>query len=311
MLRTKTYKVEATTVAGEDGAFAFTDVPAGAFVLAAKHPGYIGSRYDAHGGYSTAIITGAGVDTESLVLKLTPEAGISGRVTDEAGDPVRRASMALYRQSNDTGSPHITRVGGANTDTTGTYDIARLAPGKYFLSATATPWYAVHPQPEGQGRPGIAFQYLMPAVQSPVGVVDSVDPSLDVAYPMTFYADATDSSAATPIILKGGDQMELSLRLTPQTALTINIPNRKPRIADDKGNNFPQLQLQRQVFDSLEPVNTEMRGTSAAYTYIVGVPPGQYVVRQVDPQNDRPSKSSNIALTERTTQIRSNPRRRA
>jgi Carboxypeptidase regulatory-like domain len=288
MLRTKTYRVEASTVAGEDGSFAFTNVPAGAFVLAAKHPGYIASRYDAHDGYSTAIVTGAGVDTESLVFKLAPEASISGRITDESGDPVRHANIALYRENLNTGSPHITRVGGANTDTTGTYDIAHLAPGKYFLSATATPWYAVHPQPERQGRQGIV----------PIAVVESYDPNLDVAYPITFYPEATDSTGAAPITLKGGDQMELSLRLTPQTALTINIQHSP----DDKSNNFPQLQLQRQVFDNLEYVNTEMRGSSSG-TSIVGIPPGQYVVRQIDPQNGRPTRATSIDLTEHTTQF--------
>ena len=288
MLRTKTYKLEASTVAGDDGSFAFTNVPAGAFVLAGKQPGYIASRYDAHDGYSTAIITGAGVDTESLVFKLAPEASISGRITDEVGDPVRHANIALYRESLNTGSPHVTRVGGANTDTTGAYDLPHLAPGKYFLSATATPWYAVHPQQERQVRPGVV----------PISVVDSYDPNLDLAYPITFYPEATDSSGAAPIILKAGDQMELSLRLTPQAALSFNIQ----RAPDDKGNNTPQLQLQRQVFDNLEYVNTEMRGSPAG-TSIVGIPPGQYIVNQLDPKNGRPGKSTSIALSERITQF--------
>jgi hypothetical protein len=319
ILHSKTYKSEASTVSGEDGSFAFANLKPGAYVLEGQASGYITSRYDAHGGYSTAIITGAGVDTELLVLKLTPDASISGRLTDEAGDPVRHAMMTLYRESYDTGKTRTTRVGSAQTDATGAYDIAHLAPGKYFLSATATPWYAVHPQPAMQaGIPRNTpanFQYLMPGIQSAVGVVDAVDPSLDVAYPMTFYADATDSSAATPIILKGGDQPELDLRLTPQTAVTITIPFAQEEDTLDPGRtpesqaayrraiaNRPQFQLQRQVFDSLEPVNTEMRGTSTEYTYI-GIPPGQYVLRQMNSQNGAGLKSTTINLTDRSTQI--------
>jgi len=281
ILRTKTYKLEASTIAGEDGSFAFTNLKPGGYVLEGSLTGYITSRYDAHGGYSTAIITAAGVDTESLVLKLTPDADLSGRITDEAGDPVRRATIALYRESSETGAVRITRSRNAQTDDTGAYDLAHLAPGRYFLSATATPWYAIHPQ-------------LTPQA-SQIGIVDALDPSLDMAYPLTFYPDAMDSSAASPIPLKGGDQLELDMRLTPQPAVTITVP----RTPEQRDNN---LQFQRKVFDDLEQVNVEMRG-SATVSSFVGLPPGQYVMKQMHPQSGVATGSTTINLTERGTQI--------
>ena len=312
LLDPKDSKSIASTIAGQDGEFAFANLKSGVYyALEGSASGYIASRYDAHGRYSTAIINGDGIDTESLVLKLTPEAVLYGRVTDEAGDAVRRASMALYRESSETGITRTTRAGSALTDDTGAYEIAHLPPGKYFLSATATPWYAVHPQATPQ--PGRAT------------IVDSVDPSLDVAYPVTFYPYATDSSGASPIPLKAGDQREIDIRLAPLPAMTITIPHalgndlppppsgdRAAQMAYARAMQPPQIQLQRKVFDTLEPVPTETRFSSTAMS-IIGVPPGQYVVQEqavllanipADPEAPaRFAKSATVDLTSRNAEI--------
>src|ERR1700761_4165627 len=82
----------------EYGHFEFTGVAAGSFVLQGRAPGYLATNYDEHEGFSTAIVTGAGVDTESLTLRLRPAAELSGTILDESSDPVSRASVHLFRQ---------------------------------------------------------------------------------------------------------------------------------------------------------------------------------------------------------------------
>jgi hypothetical protein len=57
------------------------------------------------------------------------------------------------------------------------FEFPRLAPGTYLLAVPATPWYAVHPMPAQQRKQ---------QGRSPFGVEDSVDPSLDVDYPVTY-----------------------------------------------------------------------------------------------------------------------------
>ena len=236
--------------------------------------------------------------------------------------------MALYRESSDTGITRTTRAGSAQTDDTGAYEIAHLAPGKYFLSAAATPWYAVHPQATlSGGQQGAGqFVYLMPGIQSgQPTIVDSADPSLDVAYPTTFYPYATDSSGASPIPLKAGDQREIDICLTPQTAMTITIPralrndlpppppeDRAAQQAYARAIQPPQVQLQRKVFDTLEPVNTETRFSSTEMS-IVGVPPGQYVLQEqaflmanTPDDLEAPTKfarSTTVDLTSRSAQV--------
>jgi len=76
-------------VTADDGKFAFNALPAGKYSLAGTKRGFITAAYDQHDQFSTAIVTGAGLDTETLVLRLSPTAVITGKVLDESGDPVK------------------------------------------------------------------------------------------------------------------------------------------------------------------------------------------------------------------------------
>ena len=80
--------------------------------------GFISAGYDQHDQYSSAIVTGAAIDTENLVLQLAPRAAISGRVLDESGEPIRhaRASASILRQSPGRGEPHRPSHSGQTDD---------------------------------------------------------------------------------------------------------------------------------------------------------------------------------------------------
>jgi Carboxypeptidase regulatory-like domain len=87
-------------------------------------------------------VTGAGFNTESLVLRLTPLALLNGRVIDESGDPVRNAQVGLYVESHGGGFNRIVRAGFGVTDDQGSYEFASLEPRNYYVSVAAKPWYA-------------------------------------------------------------------------------------------------------------------------------------------------------------------------
>ena len=106
------------------------------------------ATYDQHEQFSTAIVTGAGLETEALVLRLAPAAIISGKILDEAGEPVRHATVTLYYDDHSNGVDQIRQASGTQTNRQGAYEIPRLMPGTYFLSASAKPWYALHPNSE-------------------------------------------------------------------------------------------------------------------------------------------------------------------
>src|SRR5215475_10850237 len=166
-------------ITSEDGHFEFLQLKAGKFSLQGAKRGFISAAFDQHEQYSTAIVTGAGVDTESLVLRLTPLALLGGKIFDESGDPVRHARVTLYRENHAGGMNRIVPAGGAMTDDQGSYEFPSLAPGNYFVAVAAKPWYAVHPVVSSADGAGNAMS--------------SVAPSLDVAYPTTYYNGATDA----------------------------------------------------------------------------------------------------------------------
>jgi Carboxypeptidase regulatory-like domain len=244
-------------VTGDDGHFAFQDLSAGKYSLQGARRGFIATTYDQHGQFSTAIVTGAGVDTENLVLRLVPTAKLTGKVLDESGEPVRNASVRLFRENHAMGFSQISPFGWANTDDQGTYEFSPVIPGNYFLSASARPWYAIHPALSTTNAQG-AY----------------VDPALDVSYPQTYYSGTTESDSATLIPIKGGDQLQFDLHLEPVPSLHLffHVP--------ENGQGFQWPNLQRRVFDTLEDSGAEAGGQQepGGRFEMTGVAPGKYTV---------------------------------
>src|ERR1700733_10475024 len=101
-------------VTSEDGRFDFK-VGAGKYALQGTKRGFIAAAYEQHEQFSTAIVTGVGLDTEHLVFRLAPSAVLSGKILDEFGDPVRHATVSLYREDRRTGVGRILKTSGAIT----------------------------------------------------------------------------------------------------------------------------------------------------------------------------------------------------
>jgi Carboxypeptidase regulatory-like domain len=260
----------------EEGRFEFDRVTAGKFALEGAKRGFIRAAYDQHDQFSTAIVTGAGLDTENLVLRLDPVAVVTGKVLDESGDPVRNAVVTLYREDHFSGASQIRRFRAAQTDDLGSYEISAIESGTYFVAARAKPWYEVHPrkaQPPG-------------AENLPV----QVDSSLDVAYPTTYYADTTQSDEATPIPIRGGDHLEVDIHLNPVPALHLLM-----QVSNDRGG-FNMPILHESTFDTSEQVATAgMQGISQGLYEITGIPAGRYTARF--PSNGQVGPPTPVELT--------------
>jgi len=98
-------------ITAENGHFEFNSVPAGKFALEGAKRGFLTAGYQQHEQFSTAIVTGAGFNTENLILRLMPLGLLAGRVIDEAGDAVRNAQVRLYVESHRSGFNRIVRAG--------------------------------------------------------------------------------------------------------------------------------------------------------------------------------------------------------
>jgi hypothetical protein len=256
----KNVKDVQSVLTGDDGRFEFR-VKGGKYSLQGAKRGFITADYDQHEQFSSAIVTGAGLDTESIVLKLAPSAVLSGRILDESGDPVRRANVALWREDHSTGVSRIVRFRNDIADDQGAYEFTPLDGGTYFLSVSAAPWYAVHPvstAPEGEAP--------MPTM---------VDRGLDVVYPTTYYAGATESEDATPIPIRGGDRLELDLHLVPVQALHVVF--RGPQNGE---NMYSMPLLQKRVFDGMDrQIRQENIHLTSPGVFEIVTAPGKYAVR--------------------------------
>jgi hypothetical protein len=254
--RARMQRIEMET--SEDGHFEFAHLLAGKYSLQGSRQGYITSFFEQHEQYSTAIVTGTEFATDKLVLRLTPMATISGHVLDEFGEPVRSAHVQLFVEDHSGGMSRVNNAGGASSDDRGYFDIGGLQPGTYFVSASAKPWYAVHPASGGAS-----------------GDAQKVSAGLDVAYPTTYYGGATESDGAAAIELQGGEKREIDVRMSPVAALHLLFHVSLEE--DGRGMQIPVLQ--RHVFDMTEgaPVG-ELRPVAPGVMEMAGVPAGRYDV---------------------------------
>ena len=251
-----------SVITSNDGRFEFR-VPAGKYSLDGAKRGFITASYNQHDQFSTAIVTGADLDTENVTLRLAPNAVLAGKVLDEFQDPVRRAQITVYRENHFQGVSRIFTFRSAMTDDQGRYEVTPLNEGTYFVSAKASPWYAVHPTSTGAGATNPPSQ---------------VDASLDVAYPITYYGDATEAEDAAPIPVRGGDRLEADIHLNPVPSLhlIVHIPENGPQ-----GMAVPVLQ--KPSFDGMEQVeNTNIQNVAPGVVELTGVAAGRYTVRMRD-----------------------------
>jgi hypothetical protein len=257
--RVPTRKLEVTT--GEGGEFAFTNLPAGKFVLQGVRAGYEPTAYEQHEEFSTAIVTGPGMETGDLLLRLMPLSMIAGYLLDENGEGVRFASVALYKEERSGGITEVSMIQSERSDDRGYFEFNLLKSGKYFLSVNARPWYAVHPS------------LLTPGKRQEAPTVPA---SLDVVYPLTFYGGETDEDSAEAIYLRAGDRQEVSIRLTPVPSLHLLIPTTNAR---GPNADAPQMPLvQRRVFGTMMLSDVELHTSERGTQEVTGLAAGRYDV---------------------------------
>ena len=103
-----------TLITGADGRFEFRNVPAGKYSLEGARRNFLLTTYQWHEGFSTAIVTGAGLGTEKLELRMIPFGSIAGKIIDEAGEPVRHAAVKLYMRNRQFGRDRVVKIGRAS-----------------------------------------------------------------------------------------------------------------------------------------------------------------------------------------------------
>jgi hypothetical protein len=256
----------AQTVTGETGAFRFDGITAGKYALQASRRGYLPSGYQEHEGYFTAIVVGPNLSTRDLRMELTPYGSISGTISDDGGSAVADAQVTLFRQTDSSGEAEVLETDQETTDDAGEYEFTRLRPGTYYLDVNAQPWFAFR----SNAQTNLSTGQQDDEVQSP----------LDVAYPLTFYPNAPDSSSASPIQMNAGDRVQANIALHAVPAIHIEV-----RAALNEGRRgISTPMLAQQVFGTDQyagmPIpRFDRNGNVMTFDY-GALAPGHYTVEQ-------------------------------
>jgi hypothetical protein len=187
---------------------------------------------------------------------------VSGRITDDVGDPMVRVYVQLLARVVNAGHTQFTPGPAAVTNDLGVYRIALVAPGTYIVAVAAA----------------------------------RQDRSSDAAgYPTMFHPDVVSPGAATVLTLGlGDDRSNVNLRFTPLSSLHISgkvtgLDRRRPQGAGANGG--PPVELRLLAADAPNtPAGFEVADTWTAggqFTF-AGIPPGRYVIRLVDFPAGRP-----------------------
>jgi hypothetical protein len=257
---------ELKAIGGEDGRFRFAGLAAGKYLLSAQARGYLGEAFDQHGAYSTAIAVGPGLDSEHLLFRLHPQAVIHGRVTDERGDPVRRAVVQLFANSNAQGTRANFVQTQTQTDDLGEYRCARLPAGKYYVVVQAQPWYA---------RIGLAKRRAPePSASTFFRKIElDLNPLLDVVYPVTFYPGVPNDRSASELNVTAGGEEEANIQLQPVPSVHVILTNVP---VDPNDANDPGVSASRKIFGSFAVGFPMVSGqVSPGEFEVAGLAPGE------------------------------------
>src|SRR6516162_3530867 len=137
---------------GADGKFEFQGVPPGAITIGLQKPGYFPEQAILARRGQPAFIT-VGPDQPPAVLKLIPEAVISGHVLGDGGEPVEGLPLQLIGAQVQNGRKTWNVISSTQTDDQGEFRCADLQPGRYYVFAGPSSWPASFtPRPRVQAR---------------------------------------------------------------------------------------------------------------------------------------------------------------
>src|ERR1035441_2047982 len=182
-----------TVFSDGDGRFQFDGILAGQVSLSVQKPGYFGEQEIRKQGQFQVEV---GPKSDSIVLKLTPESVIAGKVTTATGTPLEHVPLSLTYLNVREGRRHWDSRGIATTAEDGRYRFANLLPGTYYLASTP----------------------FAPASET----LFDYQPEHKTGYPGVYYPGVPDLASSSPISLNAGQQAEANFSLNEVPAYNIS-----------------------------------------------------------------------------------------
>jgi hypothetical protein len=249
------YGAKAAMLTDAEGHFTFEKMPRGSFLVSVRKPGFNAPGATEYNPSLSSVTLGP--NANKLELRLVPEAGFVGEVTDSDGEPMEGSSVQVSVVKFLEGRRQMMPVGrGARTDEDGSFHMAGLTAGRYYLSV----------------RPGAGPRRLL-GTQSQESTT-----SLPA---ILYFPAAPDLAAATPIDLAPGQREHVTFTLKRGPAFKLagvitGVAAYKqagpPMIVDDFG---------QQLFSA-------QRWDNQAGTFeFPPIPPGKYNLQMYAVNEDR------------------------
>lgn len=121
-----------------DGRFELRDLPAGRWTISATKGGFVTQQFgQRHPFESVEPVDLADGQRFTANFTLSRGSAITGRVSDEFGDPITGARVQVLRSQAQQGRRRLVpTANGAQTDDTGAFRVFGLAPGEYYVAAS-------------------------------------------------------------------------------------------------------------------------------------------------------------------------------
>src|ERR1700674_5189070 len=175
-----------------DGHFHIENVVPGRYRIFIERTGFVGVNEHGLKSEVNVFTVQAGQAVEDLLFRMLPTAVISGRITDEDGDPM--SGVRVVGQKKKPGKSTRESVGTEATNDLGEYRLAGLFPGQYWIVAMPPPDFRDYEKQEkwsaGEAQP-------------------------DTRYVNTYYPGTYDAMLASAVTLKAGDEMPVNFTLVP------------------------------------------------------------------------------------------------
>ena len=194
----------------------------------------------------------AGQALQGLLFRMLPTAVITGRITDEDGDPM--SEVRVVAQKKRPGKAVRGTMATVATNDLGEYRLPGLFPGQYWIMAIPPPDFRDYEQQPEKSPKNENTSATQP----------------EARYLTTYYPATYDAMQASPVTLKSGDEMPVNLTLVP--ARTYRV---RGIVAGVTPNQKTLVELVSKGGLSMQ---SSQVGPDSQFE-VRGVGPGSYVIR--------------------------------
>lgn len=237
-----------TATTDSDGRFRIEKVAAGRYRIYLEKTGFveINGRGRKSEGHSLSIRNGE--EITDFALQMLPTAIISGRIVDEDGDPMADAVVFVQRKKP---GAKLENVGSERTNDLGEFRFHSLFPGQYLIVAMPPPDFHDYERQHEKSRK------------------ETDQP--DMRYLTTYYPGTYDAAQASPVTVRPGDEVPVSLTLVP--ARTYKVRGIVTGIPAGQ-----KVAVELTSVASQTILRSNEAGENGQFE-VRGVPPGSYVAR--------------------------------